>query len=70
MTEDGKKYLADILMAIDLIEDFTRDVTDFDSYDKDLKTQSATERQLVIIGEALSKLKRVAPVLNFLMKFI
>jgi uncharacterized protein with HEPN domain len=58
MTEKGKKYLSDILMAIDLIENFIADTTDFNLYQKDLKTQSAVERQLGIIGEALNKLKQ------------
>ncbi len=30
-------------------------------YQKDLKTQSAIERQLAIIGEALNKLKKIEP---------
>ncbi|MBO2545702.1 DUF86 domain-containing protein [Salegentibacter sp. BDJ18] len=58
MTEKGKKYLSDILMAIDLIENFIADTPDFISYQEDLKTQSAIERQLAIIGEALNKLKQ------------
>lgn len=57
MTESIKKYLSDILLAIDLIEEFTKDVSDFNCYQNDLKTQSAVERQLVIIGEALNKIK-------------
>lgn len=61
MTDKGKKYLSDILMAIDLIEDFLADTTDFNSYQKDLKTKSAIERQLAIIGEALNKLKQIEP---------
>ena len=59
MTEKGKKYLSDILTSIDLIEDFTVDINDFNTYQADLKTQSAVERQLAIIGEALNKLKRI-----------
>lgn len=55
MTDRSKKYLSDILMAIDLIEKFTVDITDFNSYQSDLKTQSAVERQLAIIGEALNR---------------
>ena len=58
MTEKGKKYLSDILMAIDLIKDFIADTPDFVTYQEDLKTQSAIERQLAIIGEALNKLKQ------------
>ena len=49
MTEEGKKYLCDIKMAIDLIESFTNETKNFESYEKDFKTQSATERQLAII---------------------
>ncbi len=58
MTEKGKKYLSDILISIDLIENFIADTPDFNVYQNDLKTQSAIERQLVIIGEALNKLKQ------------
>ncbi|AVR46028.1 hypothetical protein C7S20_12615 [Christiangramia fulva] len=59
MTEKGKKYLSDILIAIDLIENFIADTPDFNLYQNDLKTQSAVERQLAIIGEALNKLKQI-----------
>jgi uncharacterized protein with HEPN domain len=48
MTEKSKKYLSDVLIAIDLIREFTIDITDFTIYDKDRKTQSAVERQLII----------------------
>jgi uncharacterized protein with HEPN domain len=50
MTEQGKKYLSDIFQAIELIESFTVNIKDFDNYSVDLKTQSAVERQLGIIG--------------------
>lgn len=59
MTEKSKKYLSDVLMAINLIREFTVGITDFTVYDKDRKTQSAVERQLVIIGEALNKLRQI-----------
>ena len=55
MTEKSLKYLSDILMAIDLIEEFTSSISDFNIYVSDRKTQSAVERQLAIIGEALNK---------------
>lgn len=61
MMEKSKKYLSDILIAIDLIEKFTVGITDFTIYQDDLKTQSAVERQLAIIGEALNKLKKNEP---------
>ncbi|MBG7612124.1 DUF86 domain-containing protein, partial [Polaribacter sp. BAL334] len=57
-----KKYLSDILIAIDLIEKFTVEITDFNMYQNDLKTQSAVERQLAIIGEALNQLKKVSSI--------
>jgi uncharacterized protein with HEPN domain len=41
-------------MAIELIEEFIVDDKDFTLYDQDRKTQSAVERQLAIIGEALN----------------
>lgn len=59
MTEKSLKYLTDILMAIALIEDFTKEISDYTSYENDKKTQSTVERQLVIIGEALNKFKQV-----------
>ncbi len=58
MTEKSKKYLSDVLISIDLINEFTIGISDFNLYDKDRKTQSAVERQLVIIGEALNKLRQ------------
>ena len=61
MTEKGLKYLADILRAIDLIEDFTASVTNYTDFANDLKTQSAVERQLSIIGEAVNKFDSIHP---------
>lgn len=61
MTEKGLKYLSDILRAIELIEDFTLSVADFDEYVGDPKTQSAVERQLGIIGEAVNKFEIIHP---------
>ncbi len=59
MKEMSLKYLTDILMAIELIEDFTKEINDFNLYELDRKTQSAVERQLVIIGEALNKFSKL-----------
>ncbi len=36
--DKSRKYLSDILIAIDLIEDFIIDISDFNDYEKDLKT--------------------------------
>lgn len=55
MMEKAKKYLSDISIAITLIEEFVVDINSFDEYVNDRKTQSAVERQLGIIGEAVNK---------------
>ena len=61
MTEKALKYLSDIIQAIDLIEDFTKSTNNFNEYACDLKTQSAVERQLGIIGEAVNKFDILCP---------
>jgi uncharacterized protein with HEPN domain len=53
--------LSDIVHAIDLIEDFTKSTINFNDYISDLKTQSAVERQLGIIGEAVNKFDILCP---------
>ncbi len=61
MKDQGRKYLSDILRGIDLIEDFTLSTPTFNAYVSDLKTQSAVERQLGIIGEAVNKFDKLFP---------
>ena len=61
MTDQGRKFLSDILQDIELIESFTSDIENFNEYVSDLKTQSAVERQLAIIGEAVNKFERLFP---------
>jgi uncharacterized protein with HEPN domain len=61
MTDQGKKYLSDILRAIELIEQFTESVKNYNDYLLDFKTQSAVERQLGIIGEAVNKFDILFP---------
>lgn len=48
-------------MAVELIEEFTVGIIDFSVYDTDRKTQSAVERQLAIIGEALNQFRKLEP---------
>lgn len=59
MKEASEKLLMDIFLSISLIEEFILDVNSFSDYEIDLKTQSAVERHLAIIGEALNKLKKI-----------
>lgn len=61
MTDETKKYLSDILQAIEHIESFMESISDFDNYLEDIKTQSAVERQIGIIGEVVKILKRMNP---------
>ena len=64
MKEKGLKYLYDILQAIDLIEEFIAPISNYSQYVSDLKTQSAVERQLGIIGEAVNKFDALHPELG------
>ena len=61
MTEKAKKYLSDILFSIQRIEEFTVEVREFADYQSDLKTKSAVERQLGIVGEAVNKFRKEEP---------
>ena len=61
MTEQSKKYLFDIIRAIELIEQFSATTPTFQEYLSDLKTQSAIERQLSIIGEAVNTFDKLEP---------
>jgi uncharacterized protein with HEPN domain len=58
MTERSKKYLSDILISIEFIEEFIADIKTFLDYQLDTKTKSAVERQLGIIGEAVNKYRQ------------
>ncbi|MEZ4688206.1 MAG: HepT-like ribonuclease domain-containing protein, partial [Bacteroidia bacterium] len=57
MTPKARKYLLDIIDAIELIDEFIKPVGSFESYEKDLLSKSAIERQLMIIGEAVNQFR-------------
>ena len=57
MRPESSKYLYDILKACEAIEEFTAGKR-FDDYDGDLLLRSAVERQLMIVGEAMSQATR------------
>ena len=61
MMDKAGKYLFDIQYAIDLIESFIEPITAFKDYQADIKTQSAVERQLAIVGEAVNRLISECP---------
>lgn len=52
------KLYVDIINSIHLIDEFIGSINLFEEYTVDLKTKSAIERQLGIIGEAIKKNKR------------
>jgi uncharacterized protein with HEPN domain len=56
---DNTRHLRDILESIDLIELFLDDMS-FESYQTDLKTKSAVERQMQIMTEAAIRLGKDA----------
>ena len=58
MTEKTQKYLSDVLLAIEMIELFSEGITNFAEYQQDLKSKSAIERQLAIVGEALNYVRK------------
>lgn len=51
-----KTWLYDILTAIHEIELFVGDSSEFTVYQNDLKTRRAVERNMEIIGEAMSRI--------------
>jgi len=62
--DKASKYLFDIDFAITLIENFLSGIQSFSVYQDDIKTQSAVERQLAIIGEAINKLLQEDPTIT------
>lgn len=50
-----REILLDIIRACNLVREFCRDV-DFNTFSKDIKTQSSVLYQIVIIGEAINRL--------------
>ncbi len=58
MTDKTKKYLYDILESVQSIEDYLKDV-DFFQYEKNKMVRRAVERELEIIGEAMSALLKI-----------
>jgi uncharacterized protein with HEPN domain len=58
MRPESKKYLYDILRACEVLGQFVKGKR-FADYDSDLLLRSAVERQLMIVGEAMSQATRV-----------
>jgi len=58
MKDDARKNLVDILQTAEEIETFVRGM-DFKTYQNSPVTQRAVERDFEIIGEALSRIRRI-----------
>ena len=63
MPEDYRKVklFNDIINSIILIEQFLGAINLFEEYTVDIKTKSAIERQLGIVGEAVKRIKDIDP---------
>ncbi len=64
MGKEVQPWLEDIKQAIDEIESFLPETTEFLEFKKDLKTRKAIERNIGIIGEAVNRVLNVNPEIN------
>ncbi len=67
MSDEIKKYLADMLKALSEIEEFIGEKKDFRRFERSAMLRAAVERKLEIIGEAMNqalKLKEDLPITN------
>ena len=64
MSNASKKFLEDILDCITAIEAFTSGISNFGEFSKDRLIRRATERELQIISEALSRISQTEPNLS------
>lgn len=61
MQRDIRKYLTDIDIHIDYIDEFLKGERDFTIYTNNITVQYAVERALGIIGEAANQLRKIQP---------
>ena len=59
MSDESNKYLVDMLNSILSIESYIGEQKDFNIYAENKMLRRAVERELEIIGEAVSKLKKI-----------
>ncbi len=60
MDHDPKAYLFDIKQACDEIKEFIQDMS-FEEYSRNSMVKAAVERKFLVIGEAMTRLKREHP---------
>lgn len=61
MQNEIKTWLNDIQRAVNEISSFVTDKKDFHSFEKDIKTRRAVERNVEIIGEAINRILKIEP---------
>lgn len=61
MQPETKKYLYDINESVESIENYLGEVRDFNIYLGNKMLRRAIERELEIIGEAMTKLEKINP---------
>jgi len=61
MDNEVKTWLRDIEQAIGEINSFMPDEKNFKNFQKDIKTKRAVERNIEIIGEAMSRILKADP---------
>lgn len=64
MKHEAKKHFFDINVAIDSIYEYLGDKRDFNEYSTNKLLRRAIEREIEIIGEAMSKALKIDPELN------
>ena len=61
MNLEIQKWLYDILLSVQSINEFIGDVRMFEIYESDKKLRRAVEREITIIGEAVNRIKNTDP---------
>ena len=61
MENKAKKYLFDILTSINNIDSYIGEKKIFEKYENNVMLQDAVERNIEIMGEAMSKLLKIEP---------
>jgi uncharacterized protein with HEPN domain len=61
MDKEVKTWLKDIEQAILEINSFITEIKNFKDFQKDLKTKRAVERNIEIIGEAMTRILKAEP---------
>jgi len=56
MKKEIKKYLYDIKVSIESIEEYVSEIEDIDSYQENKIVRRAVEREIEIIGEAVNRI--------------